>query len=120
MTALSEDELLSPDLDQRLALFDQVDDVFCPEFGGIIISTGNSSAGEHASSAGQHRSSRINLADRAAEVFSLCPMARGNTLPSGPYLLLGKELHKALRMYPDTQDAFVFGVIPDSLAQPEW
>ncbi|KAK2073745.1 hypothetical protein P8C59_007997 [Phyllachora maydis] len=119
VTALSEDELLSPDLDQRLALFDQVDDVFCPEFGGIIISTGNSSAGEHASSAGQHRSSRINLADRAAEVFSLCPMARGNTLPSGPYLLLGKELHKALRMYPDTQDAFVFGVIPDSLAQPE-
>ncbi|KAK3391819.1 amidase signature domain-containing protein [Sordaria brevicollis] len=39
-------------------------------------------------------------------------------LPSGPYFLSGPNLHRAYRLYPDTQDAFVHGIIPSNIYDP--
>lgn len=39
-------------------------------------------------------------------------------LPSGPYFLSGPNLHRAYRLYPDTQDAFCYGMIPDDVFDP--
>ena len=41
-----------------------------------------------------------------------------NPLPSGPYFLSGPNLHRAYRLYPDTQDAFVYGMIPNDVYNP--
>lgn len=41
-----------------------------------------------------------------------------NLLPSGPYFLSGPNLHQAYRLYPDTQDAFVYGMIPNDVNNP--
>lgn len=39
-------------------------------------------------------------------------------LPSGPYFLSGPNLHRAYRLYPDTQDAFCYGIIPNDVYDP--
>ncbi|KAK1780267.1 amidase signature domain-containing protein [Copromyces sp. CBS 386.78] len=46
------------------------------------------------------------------------PQDEDDDLPSGPYFLSGPNLHQAYRLYPDTQDAFVHGMIPNDVHNP--
>jgi hypothetical protein len=39
-------------------------------------------------------------------------------IPSGPYLLLGNDLHQAWRLYTDDLDAFIVSVVPDRVSAP--
>jgi hypothetical protein len=116
VTLLTEREILSPDLDALLRLYDDIDDVFQPEFGWIIISHGGASV------AGLSGQTSLRLPGQCSSIYRLSirdTTLSKDDLPSGPYFLIGREVHKALRLYPDNLDAFLVGVIPDNIARPK-
>lgn len=46
-------------------------------------------------------------------VLHLTKLSAASSIPSGPYVLLGSEMHQVWRLYEDTLDSFVTGVVPD-------
>lgn len=40
-------------------------------------------------------------------------------LPSGPYFLVGKDIHQAWRLYSDDLDAFVIATVPEDPLNPK-
>ncbi|KAL7933921.1 amidase signature domain-containing protein [Trichoderma chlorosporum] len=101
---------INTDLEGILELFATVDDVFQPDFGGILVEK-------------PEKGKTIDLAQnpipRSRAVFSLqrpeAEIAAFEDLPSGPYFLHGPNLYQAWRLYDDSLDAFTFGVIPNSI-----
>jgi hypothetical protein len=97
-----------------LNLFAAVDDVFQPDFGGILVEKPEKD---------QTIGLTQNLGPRSRAVFSLQqPEAEVESeapgfeeLPSGPYFLHGPNLYQAWRLYDDVLDAFTFGVLPNSI-----
>ncbi|KKO99570.1 hypothetical protein THAR02_08332 [Trichoderma harzianum] len=101
---------INTDLEGTLQLFATVDDVFQPDFGGILVEK-------------PEKNKTIgfvqNPAPRSRALFSLqrpeVEAAAFEDLPSGPYFLHGPNLYQAWRLYDDFLDAFTFGVIPNSV-----
>ncbi|KAJ4863587.1 amidase domain-containing protein [Trichoderma breve] len=101
---------INTDLEGILQLFATVDDVFQPDFGGILVEK-------------PEKNKTIgfvhNPAPRSRALFSLqrpeVEVAAFEDLPSGPYFLHGPNLYQAWRLYDDFLDAFTFGVIPNSI-----
>jgi hypothetical protein len=93
--------------------FAQLDDVFCPDFANAVIV--------------QTPSGVPSIVDRLilqadstsrfpiARIYSLEAKSINDLLPSGPYFLVGCDIHQAWRVYPDVLDAFITTVIPDSV-----
>ncbi|KAM0264229.1 hypothetical protein ACHAQJ_000716 [Trichoderma viride] len=111
VTLLTPSEI-NTDVDGILDLFATVDDVFQPDFGGILVEKP-----EKDKTIGLTQ----NIGPRSRAVFSLRQAeatveALGfEELPSGPYFLHGPNLYQAWRLYDDVLDAFTFGVIPNSI-----
>ncbi|UKZ72529.1 hypothetical protein TrVFT333_000159 [Trichoderma virens FT-333] len=109
VTLLTTSEI-NTDLEGILELFATVDDVFQPDFGGILVEK-------------PEKNKTIGLAHnpvpRSRAVFSLqrpeAEVTAFEDLPSGPYFLHGPNLYQAWRLYDDILDAFTFGVIPNSI-----
>ncbi|VUC20353.1 unnamed protein product [Clonostachys rosea] len=113
VTLLATHEIFSPDLDGLLAGLDAVDDVFIPEFGSILV--------EKATENDRHADpSKLGITRDIFQLNSSDSLLQGfNDLPSGPYILHGPNLYQAWRLYEDEYDAFVFGVIPEDVNEPE-
>ncbi|KAH6611612.1 hypothetical protein Trco_001632 [Trichoderma cornu-damae] len=109
VTLLTTSEI-NNDLEGILDLFATVDDVFQPDFGGILVEKP-----ERDKTIGLTQS----LGPRSRAVFSLrraeAEALGFEDLPSGPYFLHGPNLYQAWRLYDDDLDAFTFGVIPNSI-----
>ncbi|CAH0040298.1 unnamed protein product [Clonostachys solani] len=113
VTLLATHEIFSHDLEGLLAGLDAVDDVFIPEFGSVLVEK----ADEH----GRHADpSKLGITQDIFQLNSSDSLLKGfNDLPSGPYILHGPNLYQAWRLYEDEYDAFVFGVIPEDVNEPE-
>ncbi|KAL6806958.1 amidase signature domain-containing protein [Trichoderma sp. SZMC 28013] len=101
---------INTDLEGILQLFATVDDVFQPDFGGILVEKPekNKTIGFVQNPAPRSRA-RFSLQRPEVEAAAF------EDLPSGPYFLHGPNLYQAWRLYEDFLDAFTFGVIPNSI-----
>ncbi|KAJ5160568.1 uncharacterized protein N7482_007572 [Penicillium canariense] len=92
---------------QQLDLFHQADDIYSEEFAQSVVLTGSPEELDHG---------RSNL---QSQNLSSVYTTSGVDLPPGPYFLHGPNIHQAWRLYPDDLDAFIFGVIPENVLQPQ-
>ncbi|KAJ5950095.1 hypothetical protein N7454_001679 [Penicillium verhagenii] len=92
---------------EKLNLFHQVDDVYSPEFSHTIVLIGGIDELEFGKSS------------LVSQNISIVYTSTAFDLPPGPYFLHGANIHQAWRLYPDYLDAFIFGVLPDNVFQPE-
>jgi hypothetical protein len=111
VTLLTTDEIFG-DVDTQLHFFDVVDDVFVPEFGGVLVEK-----------PGGNESALADLTERLGlrKLYHLDePLMLGEIadLPSGPYFLYGPNLYQAWKLYDDTAEAFSVGVIPEDVMEP--
>ncbi|KAF7559470.1 hypothetical protein G7046_g4681 [Stylonectria norvegica] len=114
VTLLTTSEIFG-DLDGILQLFDSYDDVFVPDFGGVLIEKPGGN-GSDTSALGVNGSTP----DVYRMVVETATAADGFAdLPSGPYFLYGPNLYQAWRLYEDYYGAFTFGVIPDDVNKPD-
>lgn len=115
MTLLNTDEIFSPDLEGLLENLARVDDVFIPEFGSVLVektAPGQATAAsDQEAKVDSHQVFQLNGTDSLLKDINL--------LPSGPYILYGPNLYQAWRLYEDELDAFVFGVVPEDVQQPD-
>ncbi|KAI9149586.1 Scytalone dehydratase-like protein Arp1 [Paramyrothecium foliicola] len=112
VTLLTTDEIFG-DLEAQLRLFDVVDDVFIPEFGGVLVEKpgGNGSALPlQTGSLGGRELYHLNGVRALDDVAEL---------PSGPYFLHGPNLYQAWKLYDDIAEAFTTGVIPEDVNKPD-
>lgn len=105
VTLLDPSEIYSDHLEQTLRFFASYDDVFIPEFGfALVEKPGNNQTNATTPSVIEVK-------------YSVTAQNKGdpglNGLPSGPYILHGKNLHPAYRLYDDEAGAFAFGIVPE-------
>lgn len=100
------------EINERLTTFAQIDDVYHEEFGNNVVIV---TAGTEPSPA--DLTTRLNMSGNFSAIYSSRPNSTV-TLPSGPYFLHGSDIHQAWRLYPDDLDAFIFGVIPEDVRNP--
>lgn len=117
VTLLNTDEIFSPDLDGLLALFKQRDDVYSDAFTFALVEKPSGDSNNKRDLESLMASGSVNQTytiqetpsdDGKAAAAADSPFAH---LPSGPYILHGKSLHQAYRVYEDTLDAFTVGIL---------
>lgn len=115
VTLMTTEEIFGGNLEQNLATFNAIDDVFVPDFGSVLIEKvyGNDT-----------NSTTARRASLDQEVYALhakaaAPPANLTELPSGPYILYGPNLYQAWKLYDDEQGAFVSGVIPEDVYETD-
>lgn len=87
-----------------MRFFASYDDVFVPEFGFALVEK----PGSNDTNAAKPNAIEVK--------YSVTAQDKGNPLndlPSGPYILHGKNLHPAYRLYDDESGAFASGIIPE-------
>ncbi|KAM3504581.1 hypothetical protein MY11210_008300 [Beauveria gryllotalpidicola] len=113
VTLISTEELNSPNLDDFLKGLELFDDVYSSEFAFALVEKPGANETRRArrsSVAGKHTytvqvtDSRPNEGTKASAL---------STLPTGPYILHGKELHQAYRIYEDELRAFAAGIVSE-------
>ncbi|KAK3948138.1 amidase signature domain-containing protein [Pseudoneurospora amorphoporcata] len=118
---LTEEELngTPEQIGQLLQYYVDTDDVCSPSFTDILVEkpSKKSSSLSPSSSKATYRllqtvAARTSYGTTNPEDD---PQDEDDDLPSGPYFLSGPNLHQAYRLYPDTQDAFVHGMIPNDV-----
>ena len=111
VTLLTTDEIFGGRLEQLLDEFDRVDDVFVPDFGGVLVEK----------APGNETNSTYVRVDVGRDVHHLeVPVGTREQLyelPSGPYILHGPNVYQAWRLYEDSYEAFDFGVIPENVTR---
>jgi hypothetical protein len=111
VTLLTTEEIFGGHLEQLLDEYAKVDDVFVPDFGGVLVEK----------VAGNETNSISSQVDVGREVYHLEPAVGAfdqlSDLPSGPYILHGPNVYQAWRLYEDIYEAFTFGVIPENVTQ---
>lgn len=124
---LTEEELNgTPDqIGQLLQFYVETDDVCSPSFTDILVEKPSKDSSSNLFMKKKDDSSYSSKATYRLQKTVLHtsstdnPEARDDDyLPSGPYFLSGPNLHQAYRLYPDTQDAFVYGMIPYDVYNP--
>ncbi|KAF1739803.1 Outer envelope protein 64, chloroplastic [Beauveria bassiana] len=113
VTLISTEELNSPNLDDFLKGLELFDDVYSSEFAFALVEKPGANETSHA-----RRSSVAGKHTYTVQVTDSRPNARAkasalSTLPTGPYILHGKELHQAYRIYEDELRAFSAGIVPE-------
>lgn len=116
MTLLTTEEIFGGDLEQILDSLAQIDDVFIPDFGGVLVEkvpeNGTFARRDRDASALMGRA--LHQLDTSIEITNEL-----DYLPSGPYILHGPNLYQAWRLYDDEYEAFSFGVIPEDVTAPD-
>lgn len=116
MTVLTTEEIFGGDLEQLLDTLALIDDVFIPDFGGVLVEKV------------PENGTLLQARDRDVSVLAGRELHQMETsfdianeldyLPSGPYILHGPNLYQAWRLYDDIYEAFTFGVIPEDVKEP--
>ena len=112
MTLLTTDEIFGGELDQLLEGLADFDDVFIPEFGGVLVEKVPDNESSSTRDA-MMLSRELYRLERSLGIAN----DMGH-LPSGPYILHGPNLYQAWRLYDDEYEAFAFGIIPEDVNVP--
>lgn len=115
VTLVTTEELQDPNLDDLLKGFEGYDDVFSSEFSFALVEKPGANATKRDINARGYApgkqtysievtQSRQGGGDEPPSTFS--------NLPTGPYILHGKDLHQAYRIYDDELGAFSTGIVP--------
>lgn len=110
MTLLSTAELFNPDLDQFLVDLQRRDDVISKEFTFALVEKPGPDAANATKRMIMQPSKRAVFSTLAAKDDPSSALAN---LPTGPYILHGKNMHAAYKLYPDDDLAFTTGLIPN-------
>lgn len=114
---MTTEEIFGGDLEQLLDGLAEVDDVFIPDFGGVLVEKVPENDTNSTSTL-----SRDVAALMSRELYQLEASVKISNdlvhLPSGPYILHGPNLYQAWRLYDDEYEAFNFGVIPEDVNEP--
>lgn len=110
MTLLTTEELFNPDLDNWLKDLQSRDDVYSSAFTFALVekpAKGTTGASTPKRSTTIAQKTLFTTKAAQDEPWSLAD------LPTGPYILHGKELHAAYKLYDDDENSFDVGIIPE-------
>jgi hypothetical protein len=117
VTLLKTEEIFNDGLDALLELFNQIDDVYSDSFTFALVE-------KPSDESKKRRLESLKASGAVKQTFTVqeTPSDHGSAaagspfadLPSGPYILHGKSLHQAYRVYEDTLDAFTVGILPET------
>ncbi|OAA57192.1 Amidase signature domain protein [Cordyceps fumosorosea ARSEF 2679] len=116
VTLISTEELNSPNLDAFLKGLELYDDVYSSEFAFALVEKPGAnettrSRSKRTADVPGRQTFTVQVTDtRPDEAAKPSPFS---TLPTGPYILHGKELHQAYRIYEDELGAFSAGLVPE-------
>lgn len=106
-------------LGDTLSRFQQDDDVYQHEFashGYLLLKGMADTAGageEHPSTLQAEGSMDPDLKNHLQARYLTALRCPDESLPEGPYIVIGRNVHQAWRVYPDTLSAFVTSVVPN-------
>ncbi|TQV91793.1 beta-mannosidase precursor [Cordyceps javanica] len=115
VTLISTEELNSPNLDDFLKGLELFDDVYSSEFAFALVEkpganeTKQSTSDRRAAVAGK-QTYTVQVTGTPDDAARSSPFS---DLPTGPYILHGKELHQAYRIYEDELGAFSAGIVSE-------
>lgn len=118
VTLVTTEELSNPSLDDLLKAFETYDDVYSSEFAFALVEkpAANDTARRGISSRDSNgkQTYTIEVTDTPSDPSDGASTQATSfaNLPTGPYILHGKELHQAYRVYEDELDAFTVGIVP--------
>ncbi|CVK99416.1 related to D-mandelate dehydrogenase [Fusarium mangiferae] len=98
---------------QLIGRFVDVDDVYSPSFSRtavIRLGTENGVMGVF---------EKFEASGHFSTIYRASPSSSQGYLPPGPYFLCDDGIHQAYRLYEDTLDSFIFGVIPEDVLHPK-
>ncbi|KAF5542839.1 amidase signature domain-containing protein [Fusarium phyllophilum] len=98
---------------QLINRFADVDDVYSPSFARTAVIRSSTKRGSKAVL------KKFEASGHFSAVYHVPPSSSQGYLPPGPYFLCNDRLHQAYRLYEDTLDSFIFGVIPLDPLKPE-
>ncbi|PFH59838.1 hypothetical protein XA68_11787 [Ophiocordyceps unilateralis] len=116
VTLLDTNEIFG-DVDDTLRRFQSRDDVFVPEFGFVLVEKPGANSSSVVSVRPDRETYRLRDQSQDAGLFASLAGEGLARLPSGPYFLLGPNLHQAWRLYDDTAEAFALAVVPENVTQ---
>jgi len=98
----------------QLNSFGRIDDVYSKAFADtvLVVHTG-------ASDVETAKVASLDSSSLGPNVFHFASNASVASLPPGPYFLRGSNIYQAWRLYPDELDAFIFGVVPQDVLNPQ-
>ncbi|KAJ6782018.1 hypothetical protein PWT90_05873 [Aphanocladium album] len=117
VTLISTEELNDPNLDVFLKGLEMYDDVYSSEFSFALVE--KPGANETKRAVGARRASVEGKQTYTVQVTESPPndstaqSSPFSNLPTGPYILHGKELHQAYRVYEDELGAFSAGIVSE-------
>ncbi|KAF5575341.1 amidase signature domain-containing protein [Fusarium pseudocircinatum] len=97
---------------QLINRFADVDDVYSPSFARTAVIRSSSERGLN------EVLKKFEASGHFYAVYHVSPGSSQGYLPPGPYFLCDGGIHQAYRLYDDTLDSFIFGVIPDDVLNP--
>ncbi|KAF5583813.1 amidase signature domain-containing protein [Fusarium pseudoanthophilum] len=98
---------------QLINRFAEVDDVYSPSFSHTAVIRCSSERGF------MEVLQKFEASGHFSAVYHVPPSSSQGCLPAGPYFLYEGGIHQAYRLYEDTLDSFIFGVIPDDVLSPK-
>ncbi|KAK8145397.1 hypothetical protein G3M48_004481 [Beauveria asiatica] len=112
VTLISTEELNSPNLDDFLKGLELFDDVYSSEFAFALVEKPSANETSRARRPSVKHTYTVQVTDRRPNAGAKAASAL-STLPTGPYILHGKELHQAYRIYEDELRAFSAGIVSE-------
>ncbi|OAR02097.1 hypothetical protein LLEC1_06688 [Akanthomyces lecanii] len=117
VTLISTAELNSPNLDDFLKGLELFDDVYSSEFAFALVEKPGANetkraVGTRAASVAGKQTYTVQVTRSQSDGASASSSPFSN-LPTGPYILHGKELHQAYRIYEDELGAFSAGIVSE-------
>lgn len=118
VTLISTEELNSPNLDDFLKGLELFDDVYSSEFAFALVEkpganeTAKRAVGTKRASVSGKQTYTVRVTESQPDGASAKSSPFSN-LPTGPYILHGKELHQAYRIYEDELGAFSAGIVSE-------
>ncbi|EWG45026.1 hypothetical protein FVEG_15782 [Fusarium verticillioides 7600] len=98
---------------QLINRFAQVDDVYSPSFSRTAVIRSSSERGV------MEVFKKFEASGHFSAVYHVPLSSSYAYLPPGPYFLCDGGIYQAYRLYEDTLDSFIFGVIPDDILNPK-
>ncbi|KAF4954898.1 hypothetical protein FGADI_5000 [Fusarium gaditjirri] len=101
------------DVLQLISRFVEVDDVYSPSFAHTVVLRCNTDK------ITMEVLKKFEASGHFSAIYHVSPSSSQCYLPPGPYFLCDDGIHQAYRLYEDTLDSFIFGVIPDDVLNPK-
>ncbi|KLP10940.1 D-mandelate dehydrogenase [Fusarium fujikuroi] len=89
--------------------FADIDDIYSPPFARAAVIRSSTERGF------VEVLKKFEASGHFSAVYHASPGSSQGYLPPGPYFLCRDGIHQAYRLYEDTLDSFLFGVIPDDV-----